>query len=343
MEHVRTTPGCPIGPIANPGDVAIDAAMHPADGDWLYFVTVNLDTGETVFTSTYSRARTYVDQWQHVVQRPPGLGVLSPHATRLAVWGDPIAHSRSPQLHAAAYRGARARLDVRAPPRRRGGVRSRARRPRRQLARPLAHDAAQGASRSRRRRSRDRRAELTGAVNTLLLDPDGPRGFNTDVGGIVARPRRRGHRPRRARARIVGAGATATSALVALSELGVARGRGRRAPPGGRRAARRARRLARHRRDRGIVRRHPITARRAAHDRDAAGRCADRGCRGRRARARAAVCCSTSCTGTGRRRSRVRVGACRTPGASGLGMLLHQALLQVRIFARGDPDCSPRG
>ncbi len=42
--------GLPIGPIANPGDVAIDAAMHPADGDWLYFVTVNLDTGETVFT-----------------------------------------------------------------------------------------------------------------------------------------------------------------------------------------------------------------------------------------------------------------------------------------------------
>ena len=46
-------PGLPIGPIANPGDVAIDAAMHPADGPWLYFVTVNLDTGETVFTNTY--------------------------------------------------------------------------------------------------------------------------------------------------------------------------------------------------------------------------------------------------------------------------------------------------
>ena len=50
--------GLPIGPIANPGDVAIDAAMHPADGDWLYFVTVNLDTGETVFTSNRRRPRT---------------------------------------------------------------------------------------------------------------------------------------------------------------------------------------------------------------------------------------------------------------------------------------------
>lgn len=44
--------GLPIGPISNPGDIAIDAAMNPADGDWLYFVTVNLNTGETKFSST---------------------------------------------------------------------------------------------------------------------------------------------------------------------------------------------------------------------------------------------------------------------------------------------------
>ncbi|MFC4830193.1 endolytic transglycosylase MltG [Agromyces aurantiacus] len=45
-------PGLPPGPIGNPGDVAIDAALHPADGPWLYFVTVNLETGETVFSAT---------------------------------------------------------------------------------------------------------------------------------------------------------------------------------------------------------------------------------------------------------------------------------------------------
>ena len=57
-------PGLPIGPIANPGDVAIDAAMHPADGPWLYFVTVNLDTGETVFSTTYAEHEKAVAQWQ---------------------------------------------------------------------------------------------------------------------------------------------------------------------------------------------------------------------------------------------------------------------------------------
>jgi UPF0755 protein len=57
-------PGLPIGPIANPGDVAIDAAMHPADGDWLYFVTVNLNTGETVFTSNLADHNRAIDQWQ---------------------------------------------------------------------------------------------------------------------------------------------------------------------------------------------------------------------------------------------------------------------------------------
>lgn len=53
--NLRLHAGLPPGPIGNPGLDAIKAAQHPADGDWLYFVTVNLDTGETLFSSTYQQ------------------------------------------------------------------------------------------------------------------------------------------------------------------------------------------------------------------------------------------------------------------------------------------------
>ncbi len=66
--------GLPIGPISNPGDVAIDAAMHPADGDWLYFVTVNLDTGETVFTNNVDDHNAAVAQWQSWCSEHPDSG-----------------------------------------------------------------------------------------------------------------------------------------------------------------------------------------------------------------------------------------------------------------------------
>ena len=56
--------GLPVGPIANPGDTAIRAAMEPVEGPWLYFVTVNLDTGETVFTNTYNEHLQAVEQWR---------------------------------------------------------------------------------------------------------------------------------------------------------------------------------------------------------------------------------------------------------------------------------------
>lgn len=47
--------GLPIGPISNPGDAAIEAALHPAKGPWLFFVTVNLKTGKTVFSTTLAQ------------------------------------------------------------------------------------------------------------------------------------------------------------------------------------------------------------------------------------------------------------------------------------------------
>lgn len=66
--------GLPIGPISNPGDVAIDAAMHPAEGDWLYFVTVNLNTGETVFTTNIDDHNRAVRQWQDWCSENPDAG-----------------------------------------------------------------------------------------------------------------------------------------------------------------------------------------------------------------------------------------------------------------------------
>lgn len=44
--------GLPPTPIASPSKKAIEATLNPAPGNWLYFVTVNLDTGETKFAAT---------------------------------------------------------------------------------------------------------------------------------------------------------------------------------------------------------------------------------------------------------------------------------------------------
>jgi UPF0755 protein len=44
--------GLPPGPISSPGEAAIRAVLEPADGTWLYFTTVNPDTGETEFATT---------------------------------------------------------------------------------------------------------------------------------------------------------------------------------------------------------------------------------------------------------------------------------------------------
>jgi UPF0755 protein len=45
-------PGLPATPICSPGDEALAAAERPEPGDWLYFVTVDVD-GTTLFTADY--------------------------------------------------------------------------------------------------------------------------------------------------------------------------------------------------------------------------------------------------------------------------------------------------
>jgi UPF0755 protein len=57
--NTYTRPGLPPTPIEAPGDDAIAAAANPEEGDWYYYVTVNLATGETKFAETYDEFLEY--------------------------------------------------------------------------------------------------------------------------------------------------------------------------------------------------------------------------------------------------------------------------------------------
>ncbi len=136
----------------------------------------------------------------------------------LAVLGSPIGHSRSPALHAAAYRelGLDWDYDLRE-------VRSG------ELATFLAglDDSWLGLSLTMPLKREvlplldtgDDLVQLTGAANTVLLR-EGRHGFNTDIGGIEAAFRERGVPPLES-ALVLGGGATASSVLVALGNQGV--------------------------------------------------------------------------------------------------------------------------
>lgn len=63
--------GLPVGPISSPGDLAIKAAVSPAKGRWLYFVTVNLKTGETKFANTYPEHQRNADQFLRWLKANP--------------------------------------------------------------------------------------------------------------------------------------------------------------------------------------------------------------------------------------------------------------------------------
>lgn len=60
------TKGLPKGPITSPTRKSIEAALNPAKGDWLYFVAVNLDTGESKFSKTaaeHAKAQAELQKW----------------------------------------------------------------------------------------------------------------------------------------------------------------------------------------------------------------------------------------------------------------------------------------
>jgi len=145
---------------------------------------------------------------------------VSDAATRLAVLGSPISHSKSPALHRAAYEqlgldwvytaieldgaGLPEFLDTRDASWR--GL---------SLTMPLKQDVLPLLDEV------DELATLTHAANTVLLVDGVRRGFNTDVGGIVRALGEAGCELVR-HGVLVGGGATAASALAAMAELGAA-------------------------------------------------------------------------------------------------------------------------
>jgi UPF0755 protein len=56
--------GLPPGPIGSPGKAAIQAALKPTPGDWMYFVAVNPTTGETKFAVTKAEHDANVKEFQ---------------------------------------------------------------------------------------------------------------------------------------------------------------------------------------------------------------------------------------------------------------------------------------
>jgi len=142
---------------------------------------------------------------------------------RLAVLGSPIGHSLSPRLHAAAYAtlelpwsyeaievtGDDLPAFVESCDDSWRGL---------SLTMPLKRDVVPLLD------SLDRLATLTGVVNTVLFDEGTRRGFNTDVAGITRSFQEAGvHHIDDVV--ILGGGATATSALVAAADLGAASAR----------------------------------------------------------------------------------------------------------------------
>lgn len=62
--NTYTNKGLPPGPINSPGEAALEAALSPAQGPWLYYVTVDLETGKTKFTDSYQKFLQYKAEFQ---------------------------------------------------------------------------------------------------------------------------------------------------------------------------------------------------------------------------------------------------------------------------------------
>jgi len=63
--------GLPPGPIAGPGALSIAAAVAPAQNSYLFFVTINLETGETAYAETFPEHQKNVQLLQAWIAAQP--------------------------------------------------------------------------------------------------------------------------------------------------------------------------------------------------------------------------------------------------------------------------------
>lgn len=70
--NTYANPGLPIGPIGSPLLPAIKAAADPQDNPYYYWVTVNLDTGETLYAERHAEHVANVNQYQQWCSDNPG-------------------------------------------------------------------------------------------------------------------------------------------------------------------------------------------------------------------------------------------------------------------------------
>jgi UPF0755 protein len=59
--NTKSKQGLPVGPIDNPGKAALQGAMQPASGNWLYFVAIDKQ-GHSVFTNDYQQHQKNIQQ-----------------------------------------------------------------------------------------------------------------------------------------------------------------------------------------------------------------------------------------------------------------------------------------
>ena len=277
--NTRRRIGLPPTPIGSPGLASIRAAANPANVDYLYYVVKPNGDGAHNFSSSDAEFQRDVEAYKRERAARGGKdpsssdGNVTSALKRFGVLGWPVAHSRSPAMHRAAYEALGLRdwhyqklpvppevfeETVRALPAA-GYHGANVTIPHKEAALALADEATEA-------------AREIGAANTLTFRSDGTiHADNTDAPGLIAAI----GDPLPREALVLGAGGSARAAVWAL-RAGGGGGAGVEPDPGARRGARRpgGRRADRRRDARQLHERRP------GGSRGAAGRPA--GLRGRR-------------------------------------------------------------